>query len=125
MTVYTAPRATAERLIEKFGATITLTRTAAGSYDPSTATTGTATVTQYTGKAFRETYKASEVDGTLIQQNDVRFLLSPFQADGTDIPQPQPSTDTILFAGDTYNVIDVDPFNFSGEQVAFYVQARK
>lgn len=124
MTVYTRPRATAERLLAKYGAAVTLTRTVPGAYDPATGLTAAPTVTTYTGTAFRENYSLKDIDGTLVKRGDVRFLVSPFQTDGTDMPQPATDTDVITFASTAYQVIGVDPFNFSGEAVAFYVQAR-
>lgn len=124
MTVYTRPRATAERLLAKWGAACTLTRTVPGVYDPATGLNAASTVTVYTGTAFRENYALKDIDGTLVRRGDVRFLFSPLQTNGADLPEPAPDTDVITFASKAYQVIAVDPYDFSGEAVAFYVQAR-
>lgn len=124
VTVYTRPRATADRLLKKYGAAAVLTRTIPGAYDPTTGMTGAPTITNYTGIAFRENYALKDIDGTLIKRGDIRLLMSPKSTDGTDMVRPQTATDTVLFAGTTYTVVGVDPFDFAGEAVAFYVQCR-
>jgi hypothetical protein len=124
VTVYTRPISTAQRLLTKYGATAVLTRTVSGDYDPDTGTTGADTVTTYTGVAFREQYSLREIDGTLVKRGDVRLIIGPKQADGTVMPVPATTTDTVLFDGTTYLVVGSDPFKPADESVLLYVQAR-
>jgi hypothetical protein len=124
VTVYTRPIATADRLVTKYGGVAVLTRSIPGAYNPATGMTAAATVTTYTVRAFRENYALKDVDGTLVKQGDVRLLMNPNATNGTAMAQPATATDTILFDGTTYAVIGVDPFDFAGESVAFYVQCR-
>ena len=126
MSEYTNVRALAERMIRRKGAVLTLTRTAQGAYDPTTSTTAAATVTIYSGSAFRESYSSKEIDGTRILVGDVRLLISPILRDGSgDFPKPAPSTDVLTFGGQDYTVINPESWNFDGESnVGFSVQAR-
>lgn len=124
MTVYTRPRATADRLLAKWGSAMILTRTMPGAYDPATGTVAAATVTTYTGVAFRENYTLRDIDGTLVKRGDVRLLISPKCSDGTDMAQPATDTDTILFDGTTYIVIGSDPLKPATEAAMFAAQCR-
>jgi hypothetical protein len=124
VTVYTRPRATAQRLLTKYGAVVVLTRTTAGAYDPDTGTTGAGSSAAYTGIAFREQYALKDIDGTIIKRGDVRLIVAPKQSDGTDMPIPAADTDTMLFDGTTYSVVGVDPLKPADESVLYYVQAR-
>lgn len=124
MTVYTSPIATAQRLLAKWGAAAVLTRTVPGAYDPATGTTSAATVTTYTGVAFRESYALRDIDGTLVKRGDVRLILAPECTDGTAMVQPATDTDTIAFNGTTYTVVGADPLKPADESVLFYAQCR-
>lgn len=72
---YAATAATALRLLQRFGASATLTRTTAGAYDPATGTsTETTAVLTTTATVFD--YDAKYIDGTLILVGDKRAYLA-------------------------------------------------
>jgi hypothetical protein len=104
------------------GAELTVTRTVKGPRNPDTGAT-VDVVTTYPGSGLRETYQQKDVDGTNIKAGDVKFIVSPVQADGTDMPQPT-TVDKILFGGKTYTVVQVNPWDYVGLAVGFEVQAR-
>ena len=60
------------------------TRQGAGVYDPATGEV-TATATTYTGRGIFASYKAQDIDGTLILSSDVR--LTALQIEVTDAPK--------------------------------------
>lgn len=105
------------------GLELTLVRSTAGEYDPSTGGS-TPTIESFEGSGFRENYKQSDIDGTRVKQGDFKILVSPVLLDGSDMPQPK-SLDTITFDGETYTVQSVDPWDYAGLAVGFSVQARK
>lgn len=73
---WTALRSRSHRRREKYGQTVTLTRTTEGSYDPSTGgRTGDSTAT-YSVVGHVTQIEAEDVDGTLVQQKDKRVELS-------------------------------------------------
>lgn len=79
---------------------------------------------RYTGSATRVGYNQRDIDGTVILQNDVRFLVSPIQDTGADLPPPQ-TGDVLEFAGTAYKVMSVRPWDFVGLQIGFVLQGRE
>lgn len=105
------------------GLELSLIRVTAGEYDPEVGG-GSETVEQFEGSGFRESYRLQDVDGSLIKQGDIRILISPVLLDGVDTPKPV-SQDKVVFDGETYTVLHVDPWDYAGIVVGFSVQARK
>lgn len=124
MSIYDLAKALAARLLSPSdkGAALTLHVKTAGAYDPETGSSET--VTNYSGSGIRTNYAASEVDGSLIMQDDVKLIVSPVQISEADMPQPKPA-DAITFDGSVYQVVDVKPWNYAGVACGFEVQARK
>ncbi|RJG10917.1 hypothetical protein D3879_14650 [Pseudomonas cavernicola] len=126
--IYDRAKATAVRMLAPRsaggkGAGLTLRRTVPGVYDPETGTSPD-TITDYAGSGLRDSYKLTDVDGSLIKQGDVKFIVSPVLLNGADMPEPK-TQDLIVFDGSTYTVQAVDPWNYAGLAVGFVVQARK
>ena len=71
---YTRARATAKKLLKKFGKTITLTRTIAGTYDPATGGTTGDTVTNPSGLGVLLKFSNQEIDGTTILSSDRKLI---------------------------------------------------
>lgn len=112
-----APRANGGK-----GAVAVFTTVIDGAYDPATGTTPQVT-TNYTGSAFRDTYKRMEIDGSRVLASDVKFLVSPELADGSATPLLDPQY-KLNFDGATYNIVSVMPWNYAGLAVGYEVQAR-
>lgn len=126
--IYTRGSATATKQLSLpptgKGAALTLTRvTAGGEYIPGGGESAP-TETQYAGSGIRTAYRLQDIDGTLIQSSDVRFLVSPVLLNGGDMPVPVAS-DTVTFGGIVYNVISCKALNFDGQtEIGFIVQGR-
>ena len=107
------------------GASLTLHRiTGGGEYIPGGGETAP-TQTDYLGSGIRTQYKLKDVDGTLVQAGDVRFLVCPILQDNSDTPTPQ-TGDTMTFGGTLYNVVTCKPWQYDGEtSVGFEVQGRQ
>ncbi|KGU87203.1 hypothetical protein [Pseudomonas mediterranea] len=106
------------------GLELILRRTTEGEYDPETSgSTGGATI-DYEGSGFRESYALKDIDGTLIKHGDFKIMISPVLLNGDDMPRPT-TQDIVLFDGETYTINSVDPMDYAGLAVGFYVQARK
>jgi len=113
---YARTRATAERLIAKFGQTGAILRTTTGgpAYDPETVTTDHAcqlAVMEYTD---------DKIDGTLIMRGDTLLYLSTA---GLSI---EPSTaDKVVIGGEEHAIVNVKPLSPAGLVVFWEVQARQ
>lgn len=113
---YTRSRATAERLIAKFGAAATLTRkTVTGEgYDPSISTTDHAVT------AVAVAYEVGEIDGVRVLASDRKVLVS---TKGLEV-EPQPG-DVLTISGAAHAVVSVKPLAPGGVVVMWEAQARK
>lgn len=113
---YAHIRATAARLIAKFGqaGAIRRTTTSGSSYDPETVTTDHAcqlAVMQYTD---------DKIDGTLIMRGDKLVYLSTA---GLSI---EPSTaDKVVIGGEEHAIVNVKPLSPAGLVVFYEIQARR
>lgn len=112
---YANTKATVDRILTKFGQTVTINRQVVGAYDPNTGT-APVTTTVETGKAALLEYTTktdgqSEVNGTSILQGDKDLWLS---AVGISAPQ---INDTVVASGKTYTIKHVKSENPAGTTV--------
>lgn len=114
---YLADQATADELIAEFGAPCALSTQAQTGYDglgnpiniPSVIITGT---------GVKLNYKKAEIDGSLVQMGDAKFLLSTRQVPLIDM--------RITLAGEVWRVVSVSPLAPDSTDVVFYtLQLRK
>lgn len=114
---YLPQQAAADRLITKFGATCALSTQAQTGFDglgqpiniPAASITGT---------GVKLNYKKAEVDGSLVQMGDAKFLLSTRAVPLIDM--------RITLAGEVWRVISVSPLAPDSTDVVFYtLQLRK
>ena len=62
-------------LLQDFGSDLTLTRQAAGAYDPTAGTMTTTTATTYTVRGVFINYTDANVDGSVVRMGDRRLLV--------------------------------------------------
>lgn len=130
---YTKSQATALRLITKFGTSANIIRagTVTGpDYDPTYGPDIEAPCTI----VFSE-YTSSEIDGTLVQQGDIKVLMaaSGFAIEATsfleddvtplNLNKPTPA-DRLSSGGKDYEIIDIKPLQPAGVVVMWKVQCR-
>jgi hypothetical protein len=84
-------------------------------------TPGTAVVTSCSG--VEEVYSARDIDGTLIKAGDTRFLLSPLNQAGAEIPEPR-TGDTITIGAKQWRIQAVEPLAPAGLTVMYTLQLR-
>lgn len=106
------------------GAPMVLRVSVAGTRDPATGTTPAPTVTDYPGSGLRTMYAGRDVDGTQILAGDVRLLVSPVLANGTDMPAPKPGQRVQFDGGAWLTVIDSSAWDYAGVSIGFVVQGR-
>lgn len=119
MTLDVSARASALRLIDKFGASVTYTKVTAGAYNPATGSS-TPTTAASAVKAVAEVYSGNKFFDNLITAGDRKFTCpaSSFTVD------PKPG-DTITFESVVYTIVAVKPV-YGGELAAIYeIAARK
>ena len=110
--------ATAKALLTKFGEPVTLTKPGTPSFDP---VTGEPVVgsggTAYTGKGYAGRYVTTDVDGTNIQQSDIRLVLEL-------LPERPDRGWMAAVDGKAYRVMDVRAIRKAGEDVITICQLR-
>jgi len=114
---YSDLAATALRLLIDKGQQVTFTHLTTTVFDPvlGVRTSSSSTFTAY-GAAFD--YNKNEIDGTLVQRGDVRFLM---EASATE----PVLGDTVPVNGITYRVMNVKPTSPGGVVVIYELQLRK
>lgn len=83
---------------------LTLTHYSVGTRDSSDPTAGTnETSTSHSGKGFRESYRDSQVDGTLIEKGDRKISIIGDSITPTVVPAPG---DEITIQGETLRIVE-------------------
>lgn len=115
----TKARATAVRLLEKYGKTISHTIVTEGTYDPITGDVSGGSTTVGVPKAVIEDFAGTDYLSGLVEKGDRKVTIA---AQGNNEPKPN---DRFIVGSDTYTVIAVT-IVWSGEQAALYIsQVRK
>jgi len=114
---YNGLAATAARLITKFGAVGTITRTTGGSVDPVTGDTTAGTTVTYSPNTIVQRYADELVDGTRILSSDRLIIL-----DNTIEPL---TTDKITIRGENWTIVSINESRPAGIPLVYFVQARR
>lgn len=111
---YARPRATASRLLARFGLTGAIRRYAASGspHDP------TLTPTDYAATLFDDPDGwQGAIDGTLVRMTDKKVIVSVLAIQPTE-------SDKIVIGGSEYEIVRVMPLSPSGVDVMWTIQAR-
>jgi len=106
---------TAERLIKKFGAEYTFTRTTKGAYDPATGTTSDTTST-FTKSGVLFDYSDSDIGDQTILAGDRRLLAEAHTYEVGD---------TLVVDGSTFRVVSISNNQPAGTLLSADLQIRK
>lgn len=114
---YSRPKASADRLIAKFGQAGTLRRsTSTGpAYNPTAGAPA-----DYACTFVVDSFKAFEVDGTRVKASDLKVLL----AKGSLAIEPSVS-DKLLIGGVAHTIVNVEPLAPGGVTVMWTLQCRR
>lgn len=115
---YTIDRTEAADMIADFGQAVTLTRRAAGAYDPATGSAPVTTTTQ-SGKGVILPLSALRKGGDNIIEGDAQLLLSALTAAGTVLTAPHVDDTVTLADASVVSIIAVDPLNPAGTNILF------
>lgn len=107
------------------GQTVTISRPGPDVFDPATDTTVPGPPIVQQGSGVQKSYSAKSIDGTVIQQGDVQFLLSPLRADGAPIEQPVADRDSLTKLDGLWAIKHVDTVAPAGVPVLFKIQLRR
>lgn len=114
---YLPQQATADRLIAKFGAPCTLSTQAQTGFDGLGQPINIPAVS-INGAGVKLSYKTSEIDGSVVQMGDAKFLLSTRDAPLIDM--------RVTLAGEVWRVISVSPLAPDSIDAVFHtLQLRK
>lgn len=113
---YTKPRATAERLIKRFGQSVTLRqKTSSGpAHNPTIVNVDNAC----TGLVLE--YNSNEIDGTLILTGDKKLMLS---TQGLSVTPN--ASDTMIIDGHNHTIEDIAHLSPAGTVILWEIQIRK
>jgi hypothetical protein len=110
--------ATAKRLLVQYGEPVTVTKPGIAAFDPITGDPilGTAG-TDYPASGYPSKYKSADVDGTNIQQNDIRLVLH--------VIDQRPERGWVVSVDQTvYRIMDVQAIRKSANDVLYICQLR-
>jgi len=111
---YARTKATADRLIKRFGSELTFSRETGETFDPATGTT-TSTTSTFTADVVWTEFRKDEIDGTLVQRGDARLLVAG---------DPQ-IDDRVTKDGEEYRIIATEPLKPADTQLLTIAQARQ
>jgi len=119
---YSSVIARAAGLIEKYGKTLIIVVSGATSYSPITGETAGAD-TEYRVHGVEYPYSQGQVDGTIIQRADRRFLVAALTTAGATYPQP--TTGNNIKVGTTIlHIVNVSPLNPGDQSIIYDIQGR-
>lgn len=109
--------AVALELLTEFGEAVSFTRTTEGAYDTATGTTAAGSDSVFTGFGAPIDYDNNEIDGTVIQQGDVRLYVNAV----TTLPLP---ADKVTLDSVQYRVMNTRKYTINSEHVLYELQIR-
>ncbi|MBF0675588.1 hypothetical protein [Pseudomonas sp.] len=130
---YDRMAATALRLIERFGQTITLRDITEGVYDPVTGEDTPSEPADQPAQAILQDYPAqmsgmSYADGTVIRQGDKKILVAALTTDSSgqkvQLTPPQMTTQVIA-GGVTWAVVNIKEISPAGTPLVYEIQGRR
>lgn len=117
MTFATEMQAAALELLEDLGQALTFTRYTSTDYNPSTGGVDPVTSTTYAGFGHPSSYLVDEIDGTLVQVNDIKLLLYTTGTPAID--------DVVTIDSNVYRVQNVERVKAQGSNIYYRLQLRK
>ena len=115
MSFATNQNATAQRLITKYGNTMTLKSVTKGTYDPATGTTGADTIIETPIKGTFEQFSSDEIKGDILQ-GDIKVLVAlDFVPD---------TKSKLVFNSVSYSIIDISPTIAQDTTIMYQLQVR-
>ena len=116
---YGKSKATADRLIEKFGQAVSIRRTTVVGGVASDPTSGTSTDTDYVTKAAIIDYTSREIDGTAILATDQRALIAV-----GDLTIDLETSDKLVVGSVVWPIFNINKLSPAGTIVLWDAQLR-
>ncbi len=112
-------RITANRMIAANGQTVTLTRRAAGAYNPATGSAAAITPTTQTGKGVILPLAPMRKNGDSIVEGDQQLLLSALTSTGGVLALPHVNDTVTLADASVLTIIAVEPLTPAGLDILY------
>lgn len=109
--------ALALELLTEFGEAVSFVRTTEGAYDPATATTGSATTSNFSGFGAPINYDGFDIDGTVIRQSDIKLFVNAVST--LPITGDAVTVDSVV-----YRVMNTRRYAINSEDVLYELQLR-
>jgi len=120
MVDYVKLQNTAQRLVGLFGTNWTHRHITKGTYNPGTNVRTTTSTTDTTVKAARLNYKKSQVIGEVIKQGDIKLIV-----EAKAFTTPPTVDDEMIYASETWQIVDIIESNPGGTSIYYEMQLRK
>ncbi len=104
-------------LLTEFGQAVSFLREVKGSYDPNSLQNPVVSTTTYSGFGVPTAYLLPEIDGTLVQADDIKLLAHIM----TEVPL---TSDQVNLGGINYRIQRVVKTVVNGEDVIYELQLR-
>lgn len=108
---------TALRLLKQYGEAVTAVRDNTSGYDPNTGIVTDTTDTNYSGFGYPSNYNKFNIDGNLIQQDDILLILS-----STTEPLVN---DIFTVQSKAYTALTIQKITAQGQKIIYKVQLRQ
>lgn len=118
MTLATNLRSRAQTMLSNYGRSATISRTAEGAYDPTDGTVASGSSSSYAADVFLTNYKAFEVDGQLVKQQDIKAIIE-FVSGSEPLIGDTVSVDSV-----TYRIVDVQKIVAQSTVIVYKAQLR-
>jgi len=116
-------RSASTRLIRDMGKAATLRVPGADTFDPVTGASTPGTPTDYAVHVVEQRYEQSEIDGTLVQANDRRFIVSAIADSGVALVAPS-SAHALIVGSVELAIVAVLPEQPGAVALNYTVQCR-
>jgi len=117
MTFQTDMYAVAYDILSELGQTITFTRDVVSDMNPMTGDVIDTTDTSYTGVGYPSNYNTYQIDGSVIQRDDVLLILNT--------PDAPLENDIFVINGKSYTALTIQNITAQGGNILYKVQLRQ
>lgn len=117
MSFATTMQQTARTLLTKYGQAVSASRDVTSDFNTADGTVAVSTPVTYTGVCYPSNYNQNQIDGTIIQQDDILIILR------TDI-EPKVN-DVLTTGGKAYTIISMQIITAQGLDIIYKCQVRQ
>lgn len=104
-------------ILSDLGQSLTFSRYTNSEYNPASGAVERVSSTTYTGYGNPSQYNLKDIDGEIVQQNDINLILYCTSEPNLD--------DEVTLDSDIYHIINIQKMNAQGSTIVYRLQLRK